>query len=66
MQRGKAVSEPDKSSLEYQLQIRELTDMIQIFLSQGFEKEEIKSTLLSMANYRHLREDIIRLVEEAQ
>ena len=66
MQRGKAVSEPDKSSLEYQLQIRELTDMIQIFLSQGFEKEEIKSTLLGMANYRHLREDIIRLVEEAQ
>ena len=66
MQRGKAVSEPDKSSLEYQLQIRELTDMIQIFLSQGFEKEEIKSTLLGMANYRHFREDIIRLVEEAQ
>ena len=66
MQRGKAVSEPDKSSLQYQLQIRELTDMIQIFLSQGFEKEEIKSTLLGMANYRHLREDIIRLVEEAQ
>ena len=65
LQQGKAGAEPDKTSLEYQVQIKELTDMIAIFLSQGFTKEETRSTLLDMANYRHLREDIIRLVEEA-
>ena len=66
LQKGKVSAEPDKTSLEYQVQIKELTDMISIFLSQGFTKEETQSTLLDMANYRHLREDIIRLVEEAQ
>lgn len=66
LQKGKADIEPDKTSLEYQVQIKELTDMISVFLSQGFTKEETQSTLLDMANYRHLREDIIRLVEEAQ
>jgi len=35
-------------------------------MSQGFTKDEIQSTLLDMANYRHLRDDIIRLVGEAQ
>ena len=57
--------ESDKTSLEYQVQIKELKDMIMVFLSQGFTKEETQSTLLDMANYRHLREEIIRLVEEA-
>ena len=66
LNKGKAGEEPDKTSLEYQVQIKELTDMISIFLSQGFTKEETQSTLLDMANYRHLREDIIRLVEEAR
>lgn len=66
LQRGKVDTEPDKTSLEYQVQIKELTDYIKLFLSQGFTKEETKSTLLDMANYRHLRQDIIRLVEEAQ
>ena len=66
LQKGKVSAEPDKTSLEYQVQIKELTDMISLFLSQGFTKEETQSTLLDMANYRHLREDIIRLVEEAQ
>lgn len=66
LQKGKADTEPDKTSLEYKMQIKELTDMITLFLSQGFTKEETQSTLLDMANYRHLREDIIRLVGEAQ
>lgn len=65
LQKGKASTEADKTSLEYQMQIQELTDMIALFLSQGFTKEETQCTLLDMANYRHLREDIIRLVEEA-
>lgn len=56
----------DKTSLEYQLQIKELTDMISTFLSQGFTKEETQSTLLEMSNYRHLKEDIIKLLEEAR
>lgn len=55
----------DKTSLEYQIQLKELTDMISIFLSQGFTKEETQSVLLAMGNYRHLKEEIIKLVEEA-
>ena len=66
LQKGKVGGESDKTSLEYQVQIKELKDMIMVFLSQGFTKEETQSTLLDMANYRRLREDIIRLVEEAQ
>lgn len=65
LQNGKVHAGPDKTSLEYRVQIKELTDMISIFLSQGFTKEETQSTLLDMPNYRHLQEDIIRLVEEA-
>lgn len=66
LRQEKAGAEPDKASLEYQVQIKELTNMITIFLSQGFTKEETRSTLINMPNYRHLREDIIRLMEEAQ
>ena len=66
MQKVKNNATFDKSSLEYQIQIKELEDMIKIFMSQGFTKDEIQSTLLDMANYRHLRDDIIRLVGEAQ
>lgn len=65
LQKEKNNAIPDRTSLEYQMQIKELEDMIAVFLSQGFTKEETQSTLLDMANYRHLREDIIRLVEEA-
>ena len=66
MQKGKNNATFDKPSLEYQIQIKELENMIKIFMSQGFTKDEIQSTLLDMANYRHLRDDIIRLVGEAQ
>lgn len=59
-------SNPDKSSTEYQMQIKELTDMIALFLSHGFTKEEIQSTLLNMPNYKDFREEIIKLVEVAQ
>lgn len=66
LQKGKNNATFDKPSLEYQIQIKELENMIKIFMSQGFTKDEIQSTLLDMANYRHLRDDIIRLVGEAQ
>lgn len=66
LQKGQFGGELDKTSLEYKVQIQELKDMIMVFLMQGFTKAETQTTLLDMANYRHLREDIIRLVEEAQ
>lgn len=66
LQKGNAGAEPDKTSLEYQVQVKELSDMIRLFLSQGFTKEETRSTLLDMVNYKHLRDDIIRLMEEVQ
>lgn len=66
LQKGNVGGESDKTSLEYRVQVKELKDMIMVFLAQGFTKEETQSTLLDMANYRHLREEIIRLVEEAR
>lgn len=56
----------DKTSFEYQVEVSELKEYITLFLSQGFTKEETKSTLLDMANYRHLRNEIIKLLEEAE
>lgn len=56
----------DRNSLEYQMEVNELKEFVALFLSRGFSKEETKSTLLDMANYRHLRQEIIKIVEEAQ
>ena len=56
----------NKASLEYQVEISELKEYIALFLSQGFTKEETRSTLLDMVNYRHLRNEIIELLEEAE
>lgn len=65
LHKGKSDTEIDNDSLEYKVQIKELTNLINKFLSLGFDKEETKSTLFEMPNYRHLREEIIRLVEDA-
>lgn len=64
MQKKEKSEVVNKSSLEYQLRVKELKDMIVVFLSQGFTKDETKSTLLDMPNYRDLREEIIEFVEE--
>lgn len=56
----------EKTSLEYQVEVSELKEYIALFLSQGFTKEETKSTLLDMANYRHLHNEIIGLLEEVK
>lgn len=56
----------DPVSLEYQVEMNELKEYISLFLSRGFSKEETKATLLDMANYRHLRKEIIKMVEEAK
>ena len=65
LQKKDADGTVDQSSLEYQMEVNELKEYIALFLSQGFSKEETKSTLLDMANYRHLRQEIIKIVEEA-
>lgn len=65
LQKNSASNAADQSSLEYQLEVNELKEYIKLFLSHGFSKEETKTTLLDMANFRHLRQEIIKMVEEA-
>lgn len=65
LQKKEAGSAPDQSSMEYQMEVNELKEYVSLFLSRGFSKEETKSTLLDMANYRHLRQEIIKIVEES-
>lgn len=55
-----------QNSIENQLQINELKEMIQTFLSHGFTKDETQTTLLNMPNFKHLKSDILRLMEEAK
>jgi hypothetical protein len=47
------------------MEVNELKEYISLFLSRGFSKEETKATLLDMSNYRHLRQEIVKMVEEA-
>lgn len=66
LQKNSAANAADQNSLEYQMEVNELKEYIALFLSRGFSKEETKATLLDMANFRHLRQEIIKLVEEAE
>lgn len=66
MQNCQSVESQAVSSLEYQVELNEIRSYITLFLSKGFTKEEAKSTLLDMANYRHLRQEIIKMMEEIQ
>ena len=59
LQKKDADNATDQNSLEYQMEVNELKEFVALFLSRGFSKEETKSTLLDMANYRHLRQEII-------
>lgn len=65
LQKNSSANAADQNSLEYQMEINELKEYISLFLSRGFSKEETKATLLDMSNYRHLRQEIIKMVEEA-
>ena len=65
LQKNSSANAADQNSLEYQMEINELKEYISLFLSRGFSKEETKATLLDMSNYRHLRHEIIKMVEEA-
>lgn len=65
LQKNSSVNTADHNSLEYQMEVNELKEYISLFLSRGFSKEETKTTLLDMSNFRHLRQEIIKMVEEA-
>lgn len=65
LQKNSAANTADQGSLEYQMEVNELKEYISLFLSRGFSKDETKATLLDMANFRHLRQEIIKMVEEA-
>ena len=54
----------DSSSLEYKLEVDELRRLAALFVEQGFSTDEVKSTLLDMANFRHLRNEILEIVSE--
>ena len=65
LQKNSSVNATDHNSLEYQMEVNELKEYISLFLSRGFSKEETKTTLLDMSNFRHLRQEIIKMVKEA-
>ncbi len=65
LQKNSVASTADQNSLEYQLDTAKVKEYITLFISQGFSKEEIKSTLLDMASFRHLRQEIAKMLEEA-
>lgn len=54
----------DLESLESKMQINELKKYVSLFRTRGFTNDEIRSTLLEMPNYRHLKQVIIDLTEE--
>ena len=66
LQKNNGVDSVDTTSLEYKVELNEIREYITLFLSKGFTKEETKSTLLDMANYRHLKKKIIKMIEDLQ
>lgn len=53
-----------KEDRETGIAIEEIKSYIKLFLEKGFSIEETKSTVLEMANYRHLRAVICQIFEE--
>lgn len=54
----------DLESVESMMAINELKKYVSLFQTRGFTNDEIRSTLLEMPNYRHLKQVIIELTEE--
>lgn len=54
----------DLESVESVMAINELKKYVSLFHVRGFTNDEIRSTLLEMPNYRHLKQVIIALTEE--
>ena len=57
-------AKPTETSLEKEVQIAEIKEFIELFIKSGFTKKEIQDTLLDMPTYRHLKDIIVKLVEE--
>ena len=57
-------AKPTETSLETEVQIAEIKEFIELFIKSGFTKKEIQDTLLDMPTYRHLKDIIVKLVEE--
>ena len=56
--------EVDLESVESVMAINELRKYVSLFRVRGFTNDEIRSTLLEMPNYRHLKQVIIELTED--
>ncbi len=56
--------EVDLESVESVMAINELKKYVSLFRVRGFTNDEIRSTLLEMPNYRHLKQVIIELTED--
>ena len=54
----------DLESVESVMAINELKKYVSLFRVRGFTNDEIRSTLLEMPNYRHLKQVIIELTED--
>ena len=54
----------DTDSIEYRTEVADLKKYLDLFKSQGFTNEEIRSTFLEMPNYRHLKDIILQMTEE--
>ena len=54
----------DLKSVESVMAINELKKYVSLFRVRGFTNDEIRSTLLEMPNYRHLKQVIIELTED--
>ena len=61
---GKNTTTTNADTLEQEIQIEEIKKYIGIFKTQGFQMEEIKSTLIEMSSYRHLKHVIVKLMED--
>lgn len=57
-------SSQESNLLEHKMEIEEVRKLANLFAKQGFSKEEIQSTLLDMANFRHLANEILKIMEE--
>jgi len=49
--------------LQKQVDLSEIKGYIKSFMGKGYEKEEIKPIILGMANFKYLKEDILRIFE---
>ena len=49
--------------LQKQIDIEELKGYIKSFLNKGYDKDEIAPIILGMANFRYLKNDILRIFE---